>query len=132
MLETILSGVLVFVASQYIMYFVLFPYRDYLQTVTKIDNKLKFYAQLIVNPPIFCEQIPDQHVLASKELRELSCELESRFRLTHLGWCEMTKKNVSLATRSLILLSNMIVKQDRNPLVADRHMNDVRNWLSIV
>ena len=45
----VLSGTLVFVFGQILQKFFLEPIKDYKKTIGRIDNKLKFYANILTN-----------------------------------------------------------------------------------
>lgn len=78
--QTVISGVFVFILSQYISRFIIEPLQEYKKIIAKIDNKLKFYSKVIVNPP-FTNQLSEDYLVAKQELRELSCELEASYKI---------------------------------------------------
>ena len=105
--QTVMSGVLVYVLSQIIEKFFLDPILKYNEVKGKIDNKLKFYSNVIANPGI----LPDETYLeCSNILRELSCELEATYKQIPVKKILVIKldspENVSNSARLLIELSN--------------------------
>ena len=75
---TILSGTFVFVIGQTIQNFILLPIQRHKEVIGKINNKLKFYDFVISN---HISLIKEELVLeARRELRHLSCDLESTYK----------------------------------------------------
>ncbi len=99
----VISGVLVFVLSEIIQNFFLKPLQKYKKVIEKIDNQLKFYANVITNPVnilpggIYSE--------CSNTLRKLLCELEATYKQIPLKKLNTSKKVSDTASR-LIRLSN--------------------------
>ena len=105
--QTVMSGVLVYVLSQIIEKFFLDPILKYNEVKGKIDNKLKFYSNVIANPGI----LPDETYLeCSNILRELSCELEATYKQIPIKRLD-TRRKVSDSARRLIELSNNLDQQ---------------------
>ncbi len=131
---TIISGVCVFILSQYILEFVLKPYKEYRNVIVKIDNKLKFYSNVIVNPP-FSEQLPQDYIVAKDEMRGLSCDLESSYKnLFFIFKNKEKEKIISDVAKDLIWLSNAIGRNDREldlPLEAATKIDEIRKKLRI-
>jgi len=128
---TIISGVLVFILSQYIVEFILKPLIKYKQVIAKIDNKLKFYANIITNPPLSSGSI-DDYIIAQKEIRDLSCDLESTYK--SLLIFKPNKKTIAKVAKDLIWLSNIIGQRDKNinlPIKAAEKIDDIRKSLNI-
>lgn len=133
--QTIISGVFVFILSQYLLKFILEPLQKYQKVIARIDNKLKFYSNIIVNSP-FLKQLPEDYFIAKKELRELSSELESSFKCTILYFRKKAKKRISVAAKDLIWLSNATGHRDETgninvPLTANDKIKDIRKNLNI-
>lgn len=76
--QTVMSGVLVFVLSEIIQNFFLRPLQKYKEVVGKIDNQLKFYENIIINPGNIL--LREKYLECSDTLRKLSCELEAVYK----------------------------------------------------
>lgn len=63
--QTVMSGVLVFVLSEIIQNFFLKPLQKYKEVIGKTDNQLKFYANVITSPAIFCREKYIENALVS-------------------------------------------------------------------
>jgi len=135
---TIISGVLVFILSQYILEFILKPLIKYKQVIAKIDNKLKFYANIITNPPLSSGSsddyiiAQDDYTIAKKEIRDLSCDLESTYK--SLLIFKPNKKTIAKVVKDLIWLSNVIGQRYKNinlPIKAAEKIDDIRKSLNI-
>jgi hypothetical protein len=115
----ILSGVLVFIFSQYILELVINPYVNYIKTKARIINKLKFYSNIICNPlsiekldksdSATKEQI-EFYKKVSLEIRNLSCELDEALYTNRLFIRKILLKrdNVEKASELLIGVSNKL------------------------
>ena len=86
MFSTVISGVLVFVISQFCLELWIKPSINYRRLKQKIEYSLRYYSDVITNPikvdrnkfGEFLEQFPKtKHYRASEELRMLGCEIES-------------------------------------------------------
>ena len=76
--QTVISGVLVFVVSETIQKFYLAPLQKFRGVLGKVDNRLKFYANVIANPG---NLLPRETILeCGTALRELSCDLEATYK----------------------------------------------------
>lgn len=144
--QTIISGTLIFILSQYILKFILDPIDNYRKVVTKVDNKLKFYSNVIVNPP-FSEQLSEDYLSAKKDLRILSSELEASYKaipfksLFSLIQLVGKREEISEAVKDLIWLSNITGHKDRSIEIggektslismASKKINDIRDYLKI-
>lgn len=109
--QTVISGVLVFTIGQIIQRFLLEPIQKYKAIIGKIDNKLKFYANIITNPGITLKTTQsrkDKYLECSNVLRDLSCELEENYKRIPFGEIIKSKEKISEAARCLIGLSNGI------------------------
>ena len=135
--QTIISGVFVFILSQYFLKFILEPLQEYQKVIAKIDNKLKFYSSTIVNPPFpIPKQLSENYLIAKKELRELSSELQASYRCTVLYFHKKTKKRISIAVEDLIWLSNATGYRDETgninvPIMANDKIENIRKNLNI-
>ena len=110
--QTIISGVLVFVIAQIIQKFFIEVIQKYKATIGKIDNKLKFYANVIANPGI----LPKDIILkCSHEIRNLSCELEMTYKQIPFTFVRKIINSPALISDSagrLIRLSNSLYQGD--------------------
>jgi len=105
--QTVISGVLVFVIGQIIQRFFLEPIQKYKAVIGKIDNKLKFYKNIITNPG--SDLIPKDIVLeCSGELRKLSCKLEEIYKQIPFRGIIKPKEKISDSASRLIGLSNSV------------------------
>jgi hypothetical protein len=103
---TVFSGSLLFVLQKFISDFILQPYINYKKVVAKIDNKLKFYSNVIYNKSL-PQNIIDE---ATNTIRKLSCDLETTHKMMLLNFGP-TKKNIFKAANKLIFLSNIAGQQ---------------------
>jgi len=101
--QTVMSGVLVFVLSEAIQKFFLEPLQRYKEVIGKIDNQLKFYANVITNPGNILPR--EIYLECSNTLRKLSCEIEANYKQIPFKKLD-TRKKVSDAASRLIRLSN--------------------------
>lgn len=74
--QTVIAGVFIFVIKELIGEFILSPIKKYNEVIGKIDNRMKYYANVITNSGISVESVLE----SSKVMRELSCELESTYK----------------------------------------------------
>jgi hypothetical protein len=106
-LWTVIAGVLVFIAGQLFLEFILKPLREYKNIKNEIFNKTKLYANIITNPisqddliiddsldliftPMSADKkefiknhnkiVFENYINISKEIRKLSCDLEVKYR----------------------------------------------------
>lgn len=101
--QTVMSGVLVFVLSEIIQKFFLEPLQKYKKVTGKIDNQLKFYANVITNPGNILPR--EIYLECSNTLRKLSCELEVTYK--QIPFKKLTtRRKISDAASRLIRLSN--------------------------
>lgn len=102
--QTVISGVSVLVLGDLIKKFIIEPAQEYKEIVGKIDNELKFYANIISNPEILQEGKKKE---CYETLRRLSCNLEAK-RKKMVFRKDTTDKNVADAAAKLIGLSNSL------------------------
>ncbi len=82
-LLTLTTGVLLFIISQYILELIIKPHKRYNDIKSEVQNKVKFYAGVITSPLVFeagkteNDSVVKNYMEASKEIRKLSCDLES-------------------------------------------------------
>jgi len=134
--QTIIAGVFVFIISQYILRFAIEPLQEYKRVIAIIDNKLKFYSNVIVNPPFEGQPLSKDHFAAKRYLRELSCELEASYKVLPFKKHRSDKESVSKAAVGLIWLSNTTGRRDKTgtvnvPLLASDKIREVRSNLKI-
>jgi hypothetical protein len=134
--NTVISGTLVFVLGQTIQQFILEPVQKYRKTVGKIDNRLKFYSNIITsnifeNDKTMLNEITDS-------IRNLSCDLESSYKqipltklLASLGVIE-SEKDVAKAAQALIFLSNAGGRGENKGIgMCETQIGNVRRLLNI-
>lgn len=106
--QTVISGVLIFILKELIQEFVLLPIKKYKEVIGKIDNRIKYYTNVITNSGISTESVLE----SSRVMRELSCELESIYkqipfkRLFSLAKIIPVHSLISESASSLIRISN--------------------------
>jgi len=133
---TIVGGVIIYVLGEVIRIVFINPLQEFNGVIARIDNKLKFYSNVITSP-FNREDLRDRDVLdrvryISKTIRSLSCELEVSFR--QLNFCFKSKNRelaISRAASLLIGLSNSLVGPNVNPLDNSKNIDEVRKLLSI-
>ena len=125
--QTVISGVLVFVVGETIQNFVLRLIQEYKGVIGRIDNELKFYANVIANPGTLSQEVLTD---CSHALRKLSCDLEATrkqlFFRTNVG-----DRKISDAARRLIRLSNSL-GQGNNAIRNADDSDEVRKLLNIL
>ncbi len=128
---TIISGVIVFIASQYYLEIIIKPYSRYKNIKYKILNNLKFYSRIITNPLKFeyFEESPflknefsetkrreyqdkvNDYIKISDEIRMLSCELDEFYYAIPKWYRRLCiKDDVDGASSNLIGISNSLFK----------------------
>ena len=73
---TVLSGTLVFTIGQILQKFFLEPIQEYKKTIGKIDNRLKFYHNILTNNTFNKNTI----IEITDAMRNLSCDLEANYK----------------------------------------------------
>ncbi len=129
--QTVISGVVIFLIGETIQRFVLVPLQEYKGVIGKIDNELKYYANVITNPipPSENSFWPERYQKCSDDLRRNSCDLEaSRKQLVFRT--KNDDRNVADAARRLIRLSNGL-GPGNNALRNDDDLNEIRKLLKI-
>jgi hypothetical protein len=132
---TVISGTLVFVLGQILQRFLLEPIKEYKKTVGKIDNKLKFYSNVLTNP-IFSK---DRKMIVeiTDIMRTLSCEIESAYKQIPLtSWLSKLKiverkKDIAKVAQDLIFLSNAGGRDESRIDKCDERINEIRRLLKI-
>lgn len=113
---TVITGVLVFVASQFIMKFVLEPLQEYRSLLGRIGSSLILYANVCQVSP------PEDIATARKELRKQASDLMERvysipaYGLLRLLFAWMpSEEDVIAASRQLIGRSNDVGSEHVDP-----------------
>ena len=132
-LLTILSGVIVFVLSQFCLELWIKPRVEYKKTISKIIYSLSYYANVISNPMIihrdkqqeeFKAFINSKHAQASEELRKLGCEVITfRFK---------KKRNEHISGELIYLSNTMWHYEDLAPIKGDRpsiRLRELQNYI---
>lgn len=132
-LLTILSGVIVFVLSQFCLELWIKPRVEYKKTISKIIYSLSYYANVISNPMIihrdkqleeFKDFINSKHAQASEELRKLGCEVITfRFK---------KKQNEHISGELIYLSNTMWYYEDSAPIKGDRpsiRLRELQNYI---
>jgi len=130
--KTILSGLLLFILSQYTLEFIFKPIKKFKGTIGEIDNKIKYYSNVLLNTGIKDEVINE----ISRDLRRLSCDLESEYKQIPIKWLFSgfdlipCKNQISEVAKELIRLSNL---GGQNNFVSDceKSINIIREKLNI-
>jgi len=130
---TVLSGTLIFVLGQIIQNFILDPIYKYKKVVGKIDNKLKYYANILTNSLIAEKYL----ITITNVMRRLSCDLETSYKqipfnkLFVLAKVVQSKKRISDSARGLIFLSNAGGRGDARIDKCDETIDKIRENLQI-
>ncbi|MBU0974381.1 hypothetical protein KKD03_01635 [Patescibacteria group bacterium] len=132
-LLAVLSGTLVFVFGQVLQKFVLEPIYEYKKIVRKIDNKLKYYANILTNSGFNKELI----VKVTDTVRALSCDLESSYKqipfnnfFSTIETIE-TKNNIAEVATKLISISNSGGRSGERTIRCNDEIEKVRKMLKI-
>lgn len=145
MIKTVISGTLIFILSQYFLELVIRPYLEYQNIKIKIGNKLKFYSNILTNPLELSKkgevpsEVIDRYQEVSREIRMLSCELESAYyssgRLIRKFFIKESKKSITDSALLLIRISNGLFKlflESDTALRNDSDLQEVKKKLNIV
>ena len=131
--QTVIAGVFVFVFKELIDEYILSPIKKFNGVVGRIDNRLKYYANVITNSGISASSIVESY----KVMRELSCELESIYKqisfrqiLSLLRFIP-AHKLVSESAGKLIAISNA-GGQAGNEVMNGEMIKDIRKNLNII
>jgi hypothetical protein len=140
--ETIISGLIIFISSQYILEIVIRPYIDYKQTISEIDNRLKFLGNKINSN--YSELGKETYEKIYDEIRNLSCKLETNYKrmpsllrktskLIHISEILHSKEQISQACSELMILANSLGELNRlNPRDGNWHtMMKIRTILEL-
>jgi len=130
---TVLSGTLVFVSGQILQKFILEPFQEYKKTVGKIDNRLKFYSNILTNAGFNKKII----VEITNAMRNLSCDLEASYKqipfnqlFVNLKFLER-KKDIAIVVQGLIFLSNAGGRSDSRIDKCNDRIREIRKKLKI-
>lgn len=139
---TVISGVFIFIFSQFILKIIIESIVEYRRTIGRIDNKLKFYSNIIVTPPFGVQDLPKNYLDAKELFRDLSCELESNYKIIpfkkifiKMGFILRTEA-ITTACTDLIWISNTTGHKDDTktlnmPLLASEKIDKIRESLNI-
>jgi len=98
---TVFAGTLVFVIQKIFSDLFLEPYLNYRKVVGEIDNKLKFYGNVM-----YSNNLPREITIETiNALRKLSCDLESSYKMMLIK-IRPKPKEISRAASDLMFLSN--------------------------
>ena len=130
---TVLSGTSVFVLGQILQKFILEPFQEYKKTIGRIDNRLKFYSNILTNAGFTRKII----VEVTDAMRNLSCDLEANYKqipfnqlFVNLKLLE-SKKDMATAAQGLIFVSNAGGRRDSGFDRVDNRINEIRKLLKI-
>ena len=130
---TVLSGTLVFMLGQTLQKFILEPFQEYKKTIGRIDNRLKFYSNILTNA-IFNKKII---IEITDAMRNLSCNLEASYKqipfkhlMIKLKLLE-PKGDISKVAQGLIFLSNAGGRSVRGAKKCNDRIKDIRKRLNI-
>lgn len=116
--KTVISGTLVFVIGQTLQNFVLKSIQDHKKVVGEIDNKLKFYANILTNFGFNGGFNGKIVVEVTDKIRALSCDFESSYKQIPLKWffskigVIVDEKSAGKVASYLIYLSNAGGRKD--------------------
>ena len=154
---TIITGVIIFIISQYILEIIIKPYIRYKNIKYKIMNGLKFYSRIITNPlsleyfeknPLLKTEFTKEkrkeyqnkvndYLKISDEIRKLYCELDE-FYYAIPKWFRKTfiKDNVEEASSNLIGLSNSLFSNPNSGFNIILHnsnkMDNIKKQLKLI
>jgi hypothetical protein len=130
---TVISGTMVFILSQILQRFILEPIQNYKKTVGKIDNKLKFYSNILTSSSFTDEFLSDMTDI----IRNLSCELEANYKqipfasvFSKIKLIE-SSQDIAKVTQGLIFLSNAGGRHNNTIEKCADKINEIRNLLKI-
>ena len=130
--QTVIAGVLVFAFSEMLQKFLLEPIKEFKGIIGKIDNRLKFFANVISNATPSSKMLPEVNTL----LRQLSCDLESAYKMMPFKWALSilrmipSQKQIASAAKGLIFVSNATGEPSQRHVV-EKEVEKVRNLLRI-
>ena len=128
-LGTVISGTLVYILGQIIKEYILNPELEFKKTLAGIDNKLKFYSDVITNPGNILPQ--EIKIKCSTELRNLSCDLEVTYKqLILIKRTRELDKKIADAAKKLIFLSNNVYHSGDGVKNSDE-IDSIRDLLKI-
>lgn len=135
MFATVISGVLVFVLSQYLLEFIFKPLKRYKEAVYAIDGNLKFYANRIGTSYILANK--DTYENTVDVIRKLSCELEASYKqiighwlLEHIKLIP-SRGSLEVAASILIRVSNSVGINEPGVVKNFEDIKEIRRLLNI-
>ena len=137
-LYTVLSGTLVYVISQYFMYYIINPSREYKKIKSKIAYSLTMYS-CYYHSPIYLKNIKQQIIIdiyrdSCNEMRKIGSELSGY--ISTMSCLKYKKRNELIeVSRNLIGLSNgfFVLSNDDNQTLKDNreYEKNIRKILKI-
>jgi len=127
---TVLSGVLTYVVGQLVVKLLIDPVQAMNKTIGQVAHSLTFLANVTGNPGLQSQEIGRE---ASKQLRQLSSELEShlylvpKYRQTAWLFRLPNQKEVLKSRDYLIGLSNSVEPKDPRGTLADANAKRVES-----
>jgi len=103
------------------------PIYKYKEIIGRIDNKLKFYANVIANPGIWSEE---NTLECLNKLRQLSCDLETTYKQLVFKRKDKTIRIANSSSRP-IRLSNSL-GSGNNFITNEEDVKKIRENLSIL
>lgn len=131
---TAIGGVLVFVAGQVLLKFVIEPIQELKKLIVEINFGLVFHAQAI-HTPVGDRTTEDE---ASKAFRKLACDLSSKVAaIPWYGfWSKRShghlpnSKDINTASSQLIGLSNSVYGENRSE-INEKRVGKIRSLLNL-
>ncbi len=112
--STVVSGTILFILGETVQKFILEPIKEFKKLIGKIDNRLKYYANVLNNSGFEPKVVSE----TSEIIRNLSCDLESSYKQIPCPtfFSLPCRKQISIAASTLIGLSNSGGKKDREDI----------------
>lgn len=139
---TVLSGVIIFIVSQFVLKLIIEPIVEYKRTIGRIDNKLKFYTNIITTSIFNGQNLPKNYLDVRELFRDLSCELETNYKVIPMKWLFiklgfiLQRGPITRACNGLIWIANSIGNKDETgtvnaPLLTSDKIAEIRRNLNI-
>ena len=130
---TVISGVIVFAASQLFIEYFLKPIQEYKKLRSKIAYELTLYANLYMNPSSE-PKLTDSEYNASKEVRKLAAEVDAEIELRpKFNFLIANRKTLAKVSKNLIGLSNGFYSPHPDYLLRDNEQrtNEIYSLLKL-
>mgnify|MGYP001321506516 CR=1 FL=1 len=141
MLLTVISGIIVFFAGEFIRTRWSTPNLEYIRLKGRISTLLSYYANVYTIPVDIAETngiLPERHARASEDFRQLSCELRGFIEQRPKFCRRIPSKQIldKASSRLIFLYSGMSVPVGTKEYSATRKENmeaveEIRNLLGI-